>query len=82
VRHGAGDLDYERGLQALATQLEGTRDHEDFVTLEARLRENLREERLYGSSERVRSDRARIVDSLNRLALNTLGVSFNDLSRR
>jgi hypothetical protein len=82
VPHGGGDLDYERGLQALSTQLEGTRDQEDFVTLEARLRENLREERLYGSSERVRSDRARIVDSLNRLALNTLGVSFNDLSRR
>jgi hypothetical protein len=82
VPHGGGDLDYERGLQVLATQLEGTRDHKDFVTLEARLRENLREERLYGSSEQIRSDRARIVDSLNRLALDALGVSFNDLGRR
>jgi hypothetical protein len=72
-------MDYERGLEILKAQLERTNRYDEFNVLEARLLENLREERLYGPSEQNRSDRARIVDGLNRLALDVLGVSFNQL---
>jgi len=72
-------MDYERGLEILKAQLERTNRYDEFNVLEARLLENLREERLYGPSEQNRSDRARIIGGLNRLALDVLGVSFNQL---
>lgn len=77
---GGSDMDYERGLDALRAQLEQTKRYLEFTTLEARLYENLHAERLYGPSETSRSDRARIVNSLNRLALDVLGMNFNDLA--
>jgi hypothetical protein len=73
-------MDYERGLDALEAQLEQTSRYLEFETLEARLRENMRDERLYGTDQTIRSDRARIINSLNRLALEVLGSSFNDLA--
>jgi hypothetical protein len=73
-------LDHERGLDALGAQLERTSRYVQFSTLEARLRENLDDERLYGTTETIRSERARIVNSLNRLALEVLDLSFNDLA--
>jgi hypothetical protein len=80
LARGGGDMDYERGLDALGAQLEQTNRYLEFTTLEARLHENLRDERLYGTSETSRSERARIINSLNRLALKVLGLSFNDLA--
>ena len=47
--------------------------------LESRLLDNLQDERDYGTSETIRSERARIVQELNRLALIHLGRSFNEL---
>jgi len=73
-------MDLERGLEILRAQLEQTNRYDDFNVLEARLRENLRDERLYGPGEQSRRDRARVVDALNRLALDVLTISFNDLS--
>ncbi|RLC77818.1 MAG: hypothetical protein DRJ03_26220 [Chloroflexi bacterium] len=74
------DMNYERGLEVLKAQLEQTNRYNEFNVLEARLLENLSDERLYGPSQQSRSDRARIIDQLNRLALDVLGISFNDLS--
>ena len=73
-------MDYERGLDALRAQLEQTNRYLDFVTLEARLRENLHDEGLYGSDESSRRERARVIRGLNDLALQVLGLSFNDLA--
>lgn len=75
-----GDVNYARGLNILRAHLEQTNRYADFNVLEMRLRENLRDERLYGPSEQTRRDRARVIDGLNRLALAVLGASFNDLS--
>lgn len=73
------DMDYERGLDALK-QLAAVADwHQDFTVHEAALLENLRDERRYGPSEQTRRDRTRIVEQLNALALEHLGISFNDL---
>jgi hypothetical protein len=73
------DMDYELGLDALKRLAEGTDWYQDFTVHEAPLRENLRDERRYGPSEQTRRDRTRIVDQLNALALEHLGISFNDL---
>jgi hypothetical protein len=77
-------LNYERGLQSLKELL---KQHlptlqSDFETLEYRLLDNLRTAELHGSTEIVRAERARVVDSLNRLARRAgLESSFNDLCR-
>jgi hypothetical protein len=71
-------MDYELGLQTLGTCLSGDA-LDEFRVFESRLRENLQRERLYGSTETTRADRAAIVDALNRLAQVHLGTSFNDL---
>ncbi len=78
------EMDFSRGLKhmrALVTQ-RAPSDLNDFLTLEARLLSNLQDEHLYGSTETIRADRARIVNGLNDLANRTgLGASFNDLCR-
>jgi hypothetical protein len=77
----AQDFSHERGLAALAELL----IHADvetrlgFAALESRLLDNLQDERRYGTNETIRTERARIVQELNRLALTYLGRSFNDL---
>ena len=77
----SGSVNYERGLQVLKARLEQTNRYDELNVLEARLRENLSGERLYGASEQSRRERAQVIDVLNRLALDVLGTSFNDLSR-
>ena len=72
-------MDYERGLAAFKQLAESTNWYQDFTVHEAALRENLRDERRYGPAEQSRRDRARLVDQLNALALEHLGISFNDL---
>ncbi|MCK4315032.1 MAG: caspase family protein, partial [Anaerolineae bacterium] len=76
---GGKDMDFERGLDAFKRLAEGTDWYQDFTVHEASLRDNLRDERRYGPSEQTRRDRTRIVDQLNALALEHLGISFNDL---
>ena len=75
-----GEMNLERGLDALRAQLEETNRYLEFTTLEARLHQNLHDERLYGTTETIRSERARIVTSLNRLSMEVLGLSFNNLA--
>lgn len=76
--HGGESMDYERGLARLKQIVSNTAQEQDFLTYEARLRESLHDEGLYGSNEQIRADRARIIGGLNRLAAH-FGTSFNDL---
>jgi hypothetical protein len=78
-------LDHEHGLRKLRDLLTGRAPGllSEFYTLEARLLDNLRDERWYGSTETVRAERARVSHALNDLAGQAgLGLSFNDLCRR
>jgi hypothetical protein len=77
----AVEVDYERALDLLKAQLERTNRFAEFTTLEARLRENLKDERLFGPNETNRSERARVIYSFNRLSMETLRLSFVDLAR-
>jgi hypothetical protein len=70
---------YEHGLKTLKERARNTQWLTDFLTLEARLRENLSQTHRYGDTETRRADRAQIVNALNDLALQHLGVDFNDL---
>jgi len=77
------DLSYERGLAVLSQHL-AQADIEirlAFAVLESRLRSNLQDERFFGTSETIRSERARVLHELNKLALTLLGQSFNDRCR-
>jgi hypothetical protein len=77
----SSSLNYERGLQSLRKLLPPA-PLSEFHTLEARLLDNLRDERLYGDTETSRAERARVVDALNDLAGRSgLEPSFNDLCR-
>jgi len=60
-------MDYERGLKALKEKAPDAEWRSEFLTLEARLHENLSQLRRYGDSETRRADRAQIVDALNQL---------------
>ena len=70
-------FDYEKGLGRLEQLLQG-RDPQ-FPMLDKALRDNLRSERLFGSSPTVRSERARLVSLLNTLALRYGLLSFNSM---
>ncbi len=71
-------MDYELGLRTLAARLSADAG-DQFRVLEARLRENLSNEALYGATETTRADRARIVGELNRLAASRTGQDFNSM---
>lgn len=73
---------YETGLSLLLKRLgqEHPRYAEALV-LQSRLLENLAQARRYGDTQTRRAERAEIIDQLNRLALQTLGTSFNDLAQ-
>lgn len=72
---------YEEGLKRLknAVQNEGKDRQLALATLEERLISNLRDEHIFGTSEVIRSERARIIFELNRLALVVLNQTFNEL---
>jgi hypothetical protein len=71
-------MDYELGLRALKLRLPAEA-LDEFNTLEARLLENLHQERLFGGTETTRASRAQIIFGLSQLAQRLLGISFNDL---
>jgi len=80
--HGTGQFNLERGLRVMKDALRGGDQDAflEFSTLEGRLLENIRSERLYGSTETVRSERAQVVQGLNRLAMEAgCGRSFNEM---
>ncbi|HDQ72938.1 MAG TPA: hypothetical protein ENN19_12705 [Chloroflexi bacterium] len=73
---------YETGLQAFLERL--SRDHPrypDALIYQQRLKENVTAARRYGDTETRRAERAEIVDRLNRLALETLEISYSALCR-
>ncbi len=74
-------MDYRRGLTELKSKLQANHSEQllEFSTLEARLLDNLNVEQKYGTTETTRTERARVVAELNRLAFDTVGISFNDL---
>lgn len=71
-------MDYARGLAAMKAALPG-QYQAVLMTLADRLADNLRGERVFGSTETRRAERAAIVYELNELALQVLQISFNEL---
>lgn len=74
-------MNLERGLKAMNACLkDGNREvYVRFSGLESRLLQNIDKEKRHGDDESLRSDRARIVEELNRLALSHCNITFNDL---
>lgn len=74
---------HERGLAALGELLaqDDTQVQLAFAVLESRLLDNLRDEGRCGINDIIRSERARVMEELNRLALSYLGRSFNELCK-
>jgi len=78
-------LDYEHGLRRMRELLmeQAPQLLNEFHTLEARLLDNLEDERLFGISEIGLTNRARVISSLNELMIRAgLENSFMDLCRR
>lgn len=71
----------EKGLAALL-ELLGREDprYAEVEVLRDRLRENTRQERLYGAAEGLRSERAQIIHALNQLATDAAGRTFNEIA--
>lgn len=75
---------YEIGLQKLHEKLQACNSnaYREYLVLEARLLENLRDDLRYGSTSDLQARRAMIIDQMNRLCLEHLdGVTFNDLCK-
>jgi TolB protein len=77
---------YKTGLTRLLEQVEKKLAKDDLLylealTLQSRLEENIAQVQSSGDDENLRSARNRILKELNRLALDAVKVSFNDLCR-
>jgi hypothetical protein len=72
-------MNYEAGLNRLKQLAEGSDWYMEFTVYEARLRENLKEERLFGTNPQNTANRGPIVAQLNTLAYQHLHKTFNDL---
>jgi WD40 repeat protein len=73
----------EDGVRRLLERLgKEHRRYMETLTLQSRLEENLNDIRVYGDDENRRTDRARIMEQLNRLALETTETSFNALCNK
>ena len=72
---------YQKALTQLRAALgSGHPDYGDVLLYEQRLTENMRSARRFGDTEILRAERAQVIDGLNRLALQNLGRSFNELA--
>jgi len=71
---------YETGLTRLLERMDKEHPrYSEALTLQSRLLENIIQARRYGDTETRRAERAQIVDTLNLLALQALGIDFNGL---
>ena len=73
---------YEQGLERLLQAL--GREHPRYVealTLQTRLRENITATRRYGDTETRRSERAQVIESINRLAIDTTDARLDEWCR-
>lgn len=80
--HPIPEIDYVRGLQRLQSLLneEAPELEADFLTLEARMLENLNVEARYGATDTLRTERMEVVEALNSLASQAgLAFSYNQL---
>ena len=77
-------MNYKRGFTQLKAYLEQqTPDSlQEFYTLEDRFKNNEKSERIFGSSENTRNERSQIIYSLNQLAYDHCGKSFNELCEK
>lgn len=73
-------LTYEAGVNELLSRL-GSSHHRytDTLVYQHRLLDNIAQARLYGDTDARRAERAQVIDALNRLALQNINASFNDL---
>jgi hypothetical protein len=79
---GSPRIDYELGLGLLREALANEPNDKkvELYTLEARLREYLENEKLFGVSDTVREGRARVLYNLNEFVVRAgLGTSFTEL---
>jgi hypothetical protein len=76
-----GAMDYERGLAVLKELARDTDWYQEYSSYEAALVRHLRDERLYGPSQQTTQEQMRVIYQLNRLALQHVHISFNDLCR-
>lgn len=77
----SSNFNYLQGLMIMNNQMQ-TSDLDTrltFAMLDSRLRANLHDENMFGSSETLRSERNRIVYELNRFALIHLQKTFNEI---
>lgn len=75
-------MDFEVGIQHLLDQLvEKPPQYKEVLLLKARLERNIRDEKLFGTSENTQLERSRIISALNQIALSSLGISINELAR-
>ena len=71
---------YENGLEKLLAQLDpNSQDYNDALVQQARLTENINRARRFGDTGDGQAGRAEIIDRLNAISLDVLGVSFNKL---
>ena len=76
-------MNYQIGIANLRSCLQQAPESlAELNTLEHRLQENQRAERIFGTSENTRNERSQIIFALNELALKHCGVSFNELCQR
>lgn len=72
-------MDFEHGLELLKEIAKRANWYQELLPYEAALRGYLRDERLYGPAPQTHQDLLRVVGQLNRLCMEHLEVSFNDL---
>lgn len=73
-------VSYEIGVNRLLNRI--GKDHPrytDVLVYKQRLLENISQSRLYKDTNESQAERARLIDALNKLALNTIGDSFLSL---
>lgn len=72
---------YQKALTQLRAALgSGHAYYGDVLLYEQRLTENMRSARRFGDTDTLRAERAQVIDNLNRLALQHVGRSFNELA--
>jgi len=71
---------YETGLRQLLNQVGREHpDHAEALIYQQRLSENIAQSRRYGNTDTRKAERAEIIGHLNKFALATLGLSFDEL---
>ena len=81
LRYGDIFATYEDRMKALLSRLTPAHpSYAEALTYQQRLIESIAASRRYGDTETTRAERARVIDQLNRLALEALGMSFNQLT--